>query len=104
LEDQVTDAEYLTLLEENLVDVFRKFEPDFVFYQAGVDILQTDKLGKLNLSSSTCRRRDELVFHMCHKHHIPIQVSMGGGYSPEIKDIVNAHCQTFRIAIDLYNL
>jgi phage-related protein len=41
---------------------------------------------------------------MCHKQNIPVQVSMGGGYSPEIKDIVNAHCQTFRIAIDIYNL
>lgn len=104
LADYITDMEYLTLLEESLVNVFREFEPDFVFYQAGVDILETDKLGKLNLSSSTCHRRDELVFQMCHKHNIPVQVSMGGGYSPEIKDIVNAHCQTFRIAIDIYNL
>ncbi|WP_293886178.1 MULTISPECIES: histone deacetylase family protein [unclassified Sphingobacterium] len=104
LSDDISDAEYLGLLEDNLADIFRKFEPDFVFYQAGVDILETDKLGKLNLSISTCRRRDELVFEICHKNGIPIQVSMGGGYSPEIKDIVNAHCQTFKIAIDLYNL
>ena len=104
LSDDISDAEYLGLLEDNLADIFRKFEPDFVFYQAGVDILETDKLGKLNLSISTCRRRDELVFEICHKNRIPIQVSMGGGYSPEIKDIVNAHCQTFKIAIDLYNL
>jgi len=58
----------------------------------------------LGLSPETCSRRDELVFQMCHGYNIPVQVSMGGGYSPEIKDIVNAHCQTFKIAIDLYNL
>lgn len=102
--DDISDAEYLGLLEDNLTDIFRKLEPDFVFYQAGVDILETDKLGKLNLSINACRRRDELVFQMCYKSGIPVQVSMGGGYSPEIKDIVNAHCQTFKIAIDLYNL
>lgn len=102
--DDISDAEYLELLEDNLTDIFRKLEPDFVFYQAGVDILETDKLGKLNLSINACRRRDELVFQMCYKSGIPVQVSMGGGYSPEIKDIVNAHCQTFKIAIDLYNL
>ncbi|WP_293954674.1 MULTISPECIES: histone deacetylase [unclassified Sphingobacterium] len=102
--DDISDAEYLGVLEDNLADIFRNFEPDFVFYQAGVDILETDKLGKLNLSISACRRRDELVFQMCYKNGIPVQVSMGGGYSPEIKDIVNAHCQTFKIAIDLYNL
>ncbi len=104
LADNIRDQEYLVLLEDSLSDLFRRIEPDFVFYQAGVDILKTDKLGKLGLSPETCSRRDELVFQMCHGYNIPVQVSMGGGYSPEIKDIVNAHCQTFKIAIDLYNL
>lgn len=104
LAEDITDAAYLRLLEVNLIELFQTLKPDFVFYQAGVDILKTDKLGKLNLSPSTCGRRDELVFGICHQHHVPVQVSMGGGYSPQIKDIVNAHCQTFKIAIDLYNL
>ena len=104
LADHIADVDYLRILEENLVVLFSHIRPDFVFYQAGVDILATDKLGKLNLSPSTCGIRDELVFSTCRHYHVPIQVSMGGGYSPQIKDIVNAHCQTFKIAIDLYNL
>lgn len=104
LADHIADVDYLRILEENLVVLFSHIRPDFVFYQAGVDILATDKLGKLNLSPRTCGIRDELVFSTCRHYHVPIQVSMGGGYSPQIKDIVNAHCQTFKIAIDLYNL
>ncbi|WP_454879968.1 histone deacetylase family protein [Sphingobacterium detergens] len=104
LAENITDKEYLKILTANVLDLFERIRPDFVFYQAGVDILGTDKLGKLNLSPTTCARRDELVLGLCHQQHIPVQVSMGGGYSPQIKDIVNAHCQTFKIAIDLYNL
>ena len=104
LAENITDKEYLKILKDNLLDLFERIRPDFVFYQAGVDILGTDKLGKLNLSPATCARRDALVLGLCHQQHIPVQVSMGGGYSPQIKDIVNAHCQTFKIAIDLYNL
>ncbi|MDM1292834.1 histone deacetylase [Sphingobacterium sp. N143] len=104
LADHIADVDYLRILEENLVVLFSHIRPDFVFYQAGVDILATDKLGKLNLSPRTCGIRDELVFSTCRHYHVPVQVSMGGGYSPQIKDIVNAHCQTFKIAIDLYNL
>ncbi len=104
LAENITDMEYLKILEDNLQDLFQRIRPDFVFYQAGVDILATDKLGRLKLSPATCGRRDELVLGICMQQHVPVQISMGGGYSPLIKDIVNAHCQTFKIAIDLYNL
>jgi acetoin utilization deacetylase AcuC-like enzyme len=49
-----------------------------------------------------CRRRDEFVFEQAIKHKIPIVVSMGGGYSPRISDIVEAHCNTFRLAEKMY--
>lgn len=104
LAENITDMEYLKILEDNLQDLFQRIRPDFVFYQAGVDILATDKLGRLKLSPATCGRRDEFVLGICMQQHVPVQISMGGGYSPLIKDIVNAHCQTFKIAIDLYNL
>lgn len=104
LAETVTDVEYLRILDDNLTALFLDFAPDFVFYQAGVDILATDKLGRLNLKPETCSRRDELVLGTCQRFGIPVQISMGGGYSPQIKDIVDAHCQTFNIAINLYNL
>ena len=103
LPDGVDDTTYLTLLEQHLQNIFMNFDPDFVFYQAGVDILATDKLGKLKLTAAGCRRRDEIVLTTCYQKGIPIQISMGGGYSEHIKDIVNAHINTYKAAIDIYS-
>lgn len=104
LEDKTGDEEYLRTLEDTLSKAFRDFRPDFVFFQAGVDVLETDKLGKLSLSLDGCRQRDEIVFKTCYIHRVPVQVSMGGGYSTQIRDIVNAHTQTYKTAIQIFNL
>lgn len=104
LVDGMQDEEYLRLLTKHLSRVFDEFNPDFVFYQAGVDVLATDKLGKLKLTADGCRQRDELVFMHCLKRRIPVQVSMGGGYSVHIKDIVNAHVSTFKSAAAIFAL
>lgn len=102
LQDGVADDEFLAILETTLPGLIEQQEPDFVFYLSGVDILATDKLGKLALSKEACKARDQFVFEQCIKYQIPVQVSMGGGYSPQIKDIVDAHCNTFKTAVDLY--
>jgi acetoin utilization deacetylase AcuC-like enzyme len=102
LDDGTNDAEFLTKLAEALMFLFQKHQPDFVFYLAGVDVLESDKLGKLSLSKSACKQRDLMVFEACIKNNVPVQVSMGGGYSEDIKIIVDAHCNTFRVAIDLF--
>lgn len=102
LPDGMGDEAYLMLLEAHLEKLFATIEPDFVFYQAGVDILATDKLGKLKLTTEGCRRRDEMVFVKCKQGRVPVQVSMGGGYSTHIKDIVNAHVNTFKTAIESF--
>lgn len=102
LADQTNDEKYLTKLDLLLPQLFKKHQPDFVFYLAGVDVLATDKLGKLALSKDACKQRDQIVFETCLKHQVPIQVSIGGGYSEDIKVIVDAHCNTFRVATNLY--
>lgn len=102
LQDGVNDEEFLEILQSTLPRLIEQHKPGFIFYLSGVDILATDKLGKLALSKEACKARDQFVFEQCVKHHIPVQVSMGGGYSPQIKDIVEAHCNTFKAAIDLY--
>ncbi|MES3018896.1 MAG: histone deacetylase [Bacteroidota bacterium] len=102
LEDQTNGEEYLKLLNKHLPVVVSGFQPDFIFYLSGVDVLSTDKLGKLNLSLQECMERDQVVLKLCHKSAIPVQISMGGGYSPKIGDIVDAHCNTFRVSRDLY--
>lgn len=95
------DDVYLSLLAHTLPDLYEKHRPDFVFYLSGVDVLSTDKLGKLAMSKAGCKERDRMVFSFCQEYGLPVQVSMGGGYSPVIKDIVEAHCNTFKAGIDL---
>lgn len=102
LNDGVQDEEYLSILKFNLKKAFESAQPDFVFYLSGVDVLSTDKLGKLSLSKVACKERDRLILQACKDKYLPVQVSMGGGYSTEIKDIVDAHCNTYRLAFDLF--
>ena len=104
LEDGTNDSTYLALLEKALEDLPRRFEPDFVFFLSGVDILGSDKFGKLRVSVEGCRTRDEMVFSWAKKRNLPCVVSMGGGYSADIKIITEAHCNTFRLAKTIYNL
>ncbi|OOQ62101.1 histone deacetylase family protein [Mucilaginibacter pedocola] len=102
LDDGVEDEEYLRILYDTLPRLIEQQKPDFIFYLSGVDILATDKLGKLSLTKEACKARDRFVLEQCKSRGIPVQVSMGGGYSPDIKDIVDAHCNTFRVADELY--
>ena len=102
LADGTGDEDYLAKLKNLLPLLFEQQKPDFVFYLAGVDLLATDKLGKLSLTKEGCKERDRLVLEHCKAANIPVQISMGGGYSPQIKDIVDAHCNTFKLALDLF--
>ncbi len=97
LPDQTNDEVYIKTLDFNLKDIMNIFEPDFVFYQAGVDILSTDKLGRLSVSRFGCRQRDELVLTTCKRNNIPVAINMGGGYSEHLTDIIEAHANTYRL-------
>ena len=67
-----------------------------------MDILDTDRYGKLKVSPEGCRQRDEFVFNILKQHKIPCSVSMGGGYSADVKIITEAHCNTFRTALKVF--
>lgn len=103
LEDGTDGATYLRLLSEQLPRLLDSTQPDFAFYLSGVDILDTDAFGKLKVSRTDCRERDQMVLSALHTRGIPVAVSMGGGYSPDIRDIVAAHVNTFKVAADLYD-
>lgn len=102
LAEGTDDKTYLKLLGEHLPKLMGEQEPDFVFFQSGVDVLATDKLGKLGMSIAGCKERDRLVLEVCARHRIPVTVSMGGGYSKQIAHIVEAHANTFRLAQQLF--
>ncbi len=103
LPDGINDEDYLALLYNNLPAVIKKHQPNFIFYLCGVDILSTDKFGKLNVTTEGCKQRDIFVFEQCKTNKIPVACAMGGGYSPKIADIVNAHSNTFKAAFNLFD-
>ena len=102
LKKGTTDEEYLEILERQLKQLIRDVSPDFIFYLCGVDILGTDKLGTLGMSLEGCKKRDQLVLSTCYHLEIPVQCSMGGGYSKDISTIVEAHANTFRLAQQIF--
>lgn len=102
LEDGVGDDDYLELLEQHFTDLLVNVKPDFVFYQAGVDVLKSDKLGRLGLSLNGCKQRDAYVLSNLQKANIPVVISMGGGYSSRLSHIVEAHANTYRLAQEIY--
>ena len=102
LPDRTTDETYLRILHETLPGLIQQENPDLIFYLAGVDVLEVDKLGRLSLTVEGCKERDRMVFTLAHQSHIPIAVSMGGGYSDHIKTLIDAHANTFRIAKSIF--
>jgi len=102
IKDGINGKEYLKKLKENLDFLSVELSPDIIFYISGVDILDTDKLGRLAVKREDCKKRDEMVFEFSKKCKAPIVTVMGGGYSEKIYDIVEAHCNTFKSMLSLF--
>lgn len=101
LPDGTGDDEFLSHLQTALPDV-RAFQPDIVLYQAGVDPLKEDKLGRLSLSHRGLQERDRLVLLMCRTHGIPVSLALGGGYAEPIALTVQAHVNTYRAVREVF--
>ena len=98
LPDFISDKAYLSLLDQHLGKLFDQVAPEFVFFQSGVDVIRGDKLGRMDLTLNGCKERDRMVLERCHRNEVPVAINMGGGYSPEIRNIIEAHANTFRTA------
>jgi acetoin utilization deacetylase AcuC-like enzyme len=96
LADDTSDDEYLSLLAPALKRVLA-FEPNLILYQAGVDTLREDTLGRLSLSHAGLGERDRMVFEACKQAGVPISLALGGGYAKPIDHTVQAHVQTYRV-------
>ncbi len=102
LPDGTEDAAYLSVLRNTLPALMDAVQPDMAFYQSGVDVLATDKLGRLSLSMAGCKERDRIVLNTCRSYGVPVAVSMGGGYSERLSCIIEAHANTYRLAQDIF--
>lgn len=98
LPDGTGDGAYLTALAGALPDIIRDARPDLVFYLAGADPHEHDRLGRLSLTADGLARRDAMVMQMCRDVGIPIAVVIGGGYGRDIHETVAIHVATARIA------
>lgn len=96
------DSFYLKTLDVNLKNLVDTVQPDFIFFQSGVDILDTDKLGKLSITRAGCKQRDRIVLEVARQNNIPLVASMGGGYSENFRDIIEAHANTYRLAQEIF--
>jgi acetoin utilization deacetylase AcuC-like enzyme len=97
-EDGAGDAEYLAQLEHHLPRVLDTSQPDIVFYVAGADPYEHDRLGRLALTIDGLRARDQFVFDSCRTRGIPVVVTMAGGYADDVEAIVTIHANTIREA------
>jgi acetoin utilization deacetylase AcuC-like enzyme len=102
LPDKTEDDFYLKILRNTIPALMENVQPDFIFYLSGVDVLKSDKLGRLHMTLEGCKERDRIVLEACHKNEIPVGVSMGGGYSEKISTIIEAHANTFRLAQEVF--
>jgi acetoin utilization deacetylase AcuC-like enzyme len=98
LADGTADDAYLAVLERELDDIWHRFRPQFVLFQAGVDPLAGDRLGRLRLTREGLRRRDAAVLRRCLITDVPVVTVFGGGYAASVDDTADAHADTLRAA------
>ena len=102
LPDGTGDDDYLGALEPAVSRLLAEFRPGLVFYLAGADPHEGDRLGRLRLTHRGLRRRDELVLRACRDAAVPVAITLGGGYGRDLDDTVEAHCNTIRAARALF--
>ena len=95
------DKTYLKILGSSL-EKLEDNDTDIIFFQAGVDGLVHDTLGHLSLSHQGMMKRNEMVLSFCKKKRCPVVIFMGGGYSKDLKVIIDAHANTYRVAKNLF--
>ena len=99
LPDRTGDQEYLDALEQGMARAIAESTPEFLFFIAGADPHEHDRLGRLALTKSGLRERDRLVFETVHRHGLPMAISMAGGYGRDVQDTVDIHWETVKRGI-----
>ncbi len=99
LPDGAGDARYLDALDEALALLPPGFSPDMVFFLAGADPHENDRLGRLKLTAAGLKERDRKVFDFAHARGLPLVVTMAGGYGRDLDITVALHRQTVEAAL-----
>ena len=102
LPDGMDDSAYLDVLATHLPEVLEAAGADILFYQAGVDPLAEDALGRLSLSHAGMRERDRLVLAAAWHRGLPLVLTLGGGYARPITATLEAHVGTYEMALSVF--
>lgn len=103
LPDKTGDREYINSLSEALETIYSRFEPDLIFYLAGIDPLESDHFGRLSLTKKGLRDRDYLVISSAADRDIPITLLLSGGYAPSVRETAENHAILYESAKEIYS-
>jgi acetoin utilization deacetylase AcuC-like enzyme len=98
LPDDTSDGPYLEAVAQGTFEALRRARADLAIYLAGADPFEGDRLGRLKVSKQGLAARDRMVFAACFEHHLPVAVTLAGGYARDINDTVDISFQTVRAA------
>ena len=98
LDDGTDDDAYLAALAPAVVESFGRGRPDLVFYIAGADPYEHDRLGRLRLTKQGLFERDRMVLDAARAAGVPLAIVLGGGYSADLDAIVDIHAATMLMA------
>ena len=101
LPDKSDDITYLNTLSDSLDTIFERFQPDLVFYLAGIDPLESDHFGRLSLTTKGLRDRDRMVIETVTQKEVPITLLLSGGYAPTVEQTAEAHAIMYKEALDI---
>ena len=102
LPDKTGDDEYLAAVQRGLDAAWQHATPELVFYIAGADPFEGDRLGRLKVSKEGLALRDTLVLQRCRDEGVPVAIAMGGGYAADVEVIVDIHVKTVELAHDVF--
>ena len=102
LPDFIEDDYYLEKMDYALSIIEKNLPFDLCIYQAGADPYKEDKLGSLMLTKEGLIKRDKKVAEFCKKNKIPVAITLGGGYSRNLEDLIDIHFNTLKTFIEVY--
>ncbi len=102
LPDGCQDKDYLQALEQGLTSLEKRFCPDLIFYLAGADPHEDDRLGRLSVSDAGMQSRDRRVFEWAFQRQVPLVMTMAGGYGRDIESTLRVQFTTYRVALEYW--
>jgi acetoin utilization deacetylase AcuC-like enzyme len=103
LPDGSDDAAFLAAVKSGVPRAISQAQAGLAIYIAGADPFVDDRLGRLAMTKPGLAERDRFVLELCRSHRLPVAVVMGGGYARDVKDVVDIHLQTIRLAAQAAN-